>query len=130
MSRHVHDPNCVFCKIILREIPSATVLETEDAVAFLDIHPVNCGHVLLVPKMHHASLTDLPEPICQGKSFFRWRSPIFSQLGPIPRILPCAAYAEPMGCCQDLFSQPGRDYWQGHLVSGERIGLDLESHSC
>ena len=63
MSSQAHDPNCVFCKIIRREIPSATVLETDDAVAFLDIHPVNLGHVLLVPKPHHANLTDLPEPL-------------------------------------------------------------------
>ena len=51
-----HDPHCIFCKIVRGEIPSAMVLETDDAVAFLDIHPVNQGHVLLVPKAHHADL--------------------------------------------------------------------------
>jgi histidine triad (HIT) family protein len=56
-----HEPSCVFCKIVRGEIPSAKVLETDDAVAFLDIHPVNRGHVLLVPKVHHAHLIDLPE---------------------------------------------------------------------
>jgi hypothetical protein len=35
----LHDPACVFCKIIKGEIPSARVLETESAVAFLDIQP-------------------------------------------------------------------------------------------
>ena len=63
MSRHPHAPDCLFCKIVRGEIPSATVLETDAAVAFLDIHPVNRGHVLLVPRAHHATLTDLPEPI-------------------------------------------------------------------
>ena len=48
--------DCLFCKIVRGEIPSATVLETDDAVAFLDINPVNPGHVLLVPKAHHAQL--------------------------------------------------------------------------
>ena len=48
-----------FCKITRGEIPSSTILQTDDAVAFLDIHPVNKGHVLLVPKTHHASLTEL-----------------------------------------------------------------------
>jgi histidine triad (HIT) family protein len=61
VSSHPHAPNCIFCKIVQRVIPSATVLETDDAVAFLDIHPVNKGHVLLVPKAHHADLTELPE---------------------------------------------------------------------
>ena len=58
-----HDPDCLFCKIVRGEIPSATVLETDEAVAFLDIHPVNLGHVLLVPKAHHAHLADLPEAL-------------------------------------------------------------------
>ena len=63
MSRHPHEPSCLFCKIVRGEIPSAKVLETDDAVAFLDIHPVNRGHVLLVPRAHHAHLIDLPEPL-------------------------------------------------------------------
>ncbi|WP_435022023.1 HIT family protein [Tundrisphaera sp. TA3] len=55
------DPDCLFCRIIAGQIPSAQILETDWAVAFLDIHPVNPGHVLLVPKVHHATLADLPE---------------------------------------------------------------------
>jgi histidine triad (HIT) family protein len=39
------------------------VLETDEAIAFLDIHPVNLGHVLIVPKEHHADLTELSEPL-------------------------------------------------------------------
>lgn len=61
MSQHAYDPHCPFCRIVRGEIPSSKVLETEDAVAFLDINPVNPGHVLLVPKSHHANLTELPE---------------------------------------------------------------------
>jgi histidine triad (HIT) family protein len=56
-------PSCLFCKIIRGEIPAAKVLETDAAVAFLDIHPVILGHVLLVPKHHHADLTELPEAL-------------------------------------------------------------------
>lgn len=55
------DPDCLFCKIIAGEIPSARILETEAAVAFLDISPVNPGHVLLVPREHHATLADLAD---------------------------------------------------------------------
>ena len=55
------DPHCVFCKIIRGEIPASKVLETNLAVAFLDINPVNPGHVLLVPRAHHATLVDLPD---------------------------------------------------------------------
>jgi histidine triad (HIT) family protein len=58
-----YDPSCIFCKITRGEIPSAKVLETDQAVAFLDIHPVNPGHVLLMPKAHHAQLAELPEDL-------------------------------------------------------------------
>ncbi len=61
MSTHTHDPSCIFCKIARGEIPSARVLETEDAIAFLDINPVNRGHLLLVPRPHHTDLTTLPD---------------------------------------------------------------------
>lgn len=65
MSHHPHprDPHCIFCKIIHGEIPSSPVLETDDAVAFLDIHPVVKGHILLVPKAHHANLAELPDDL-------------------------------------------------------------------
>ncbi len=63
MSQHPHDPDCLFCKIVRGEISSAIVLESDEAVAFLDIRPVNKGHVLLVPKAHHAHLGELPDSI-------------------------------------------------------------------
>jgi histidine triad (HIT) family protein len=58
-----HDPHCVFCKIVHGEIPSARLLETDLAVAFLDIQPLNPGHTLLVPRSHHALLSDLPDEL-------------------------------------------------------------------
>ncbi len=44
--------DCIFCKIMRGEIPSHTIWEDGDFFAFLDIHPVNPGHVLLIPKRH------------------------------------------------------------------------------
>jgi histidine triad (HIT) family protein len=58
-----HEPSCIFCKIARGEIPSARVMETSDAVVFMDINPVNPGHILLVPKSHHATLADLPDEL-------------------------------------------------------------------
>jgi histidine triad (HIT) family protein len=51
---------CIFCKIISREIPSAIVFEDEVSLGFLDITPLFPGHVLLAPKAHVQTLTDLP----------------------------------------------------------------------
>lgn len=55
------DPSCIFCKIARGEVPSARVLETEQALAFLDINPVNLGHTLLIPRNHHANLAEQPD---------------------------------------------------------------------
>jgi histidine triad (HIT) family protein len=53
----------VFCKIVVGQIPSARVLETDMAVAFLDINPLNPGHCLIVPRAHHTQLSDLPDEL-------------------------------------------------------------------
>ncbi len=53
--------NCLFCKIISGEIPSAKVYEDETVLAFLDLHPVNIGHTLIVPKVHATNLYDTPD---------------------------------------------------------------------
>jgi histidine triad (HIT) family protein len=58
-----HDPHCIFCKIVSGQIPSARVLETDQIVAFLDIHPVNPGHTLIVPRAHFGHLGELPEAL-------------------------------------------------------------------
>lgn len=51
--------DCIFCKIIAGEIPSAQVYQDELVTAFRDIHPVAPTHVLLIPKQHIASVNDL-----------------------------------------------------------------------
>lgn len=53
--------DCVFCKIVKGEIPSAKLYEDDEVLAFLDIAPVNKGHALVIPKKHYENLYDLPE---------------------------------------------------------------------
>ena len=48
--------NCLFCKIIRGEIPSAKVYEDDQVYAFRDINPQAPVHVLVIPKVHAASL--------------------------------------------------------------------------
>ncbi len=52
--------SCTFCSIVAGEVPAYLVLEDTLAVAFLDTRPLFPGHVLLVPRGHHETLTDLP----------------------------------------------------------------------
>jgi histidine triad (HIT) family protein len=50
--------DCIFCKIVKKEIPSTAVYENEFVYAFRDIHPQAKHHILLVPKQHVASVMD------------------------------------------------------------------------
>jgi histidine triad (HIT) family protein len=51
--------DCLFCKIIKRDIPGSIVYEDDRVLAFNDINPQAPTHVLLIPKRHIASLNDL-----------------------------------------------------------------------
>ena len=51
--------DCLFCKIIAKEIPSKTVYEDDQAVAFEDINPQAPTHILVLPRKHIAGLNDL-----------------------------------------------------------------------
>ncbi len=51
--------DCLFCKIINNEVPSKTLYEDDFVKVFLDIHPDNPGHTLIIPKKHILDLNDL-----------------------------------------------------------------------
>jgi histidine triad (HIT) family protein len=51
--------NCLFCKIAGGQIPSKIVYQDEDVVAFEDINPQAPHHILLIPRRHIASMSDL-----------------------------------------------------------------------
>ena len=49
---------CIFCKIIQKEIPAEIIYEDKDLLAFRDIHPLAPVHVLIIPKRHIESVND------------------------------------------------------------------------
>jgi histidine triad (HIT) family protein len=51
---------CVFCSIVQGETPAYVVLADDAVAAFLDVRPLFPGHVLVVPRLHIETLTDLP----------------------------------------------------------------------
>lgn len=53
--------DCIFCQIVKGEAPSWKVYETDSAYAFLDIHPVNAYHTLVIPKRHYKDIFEIPE---------------------------------------------------------------------
>ncbi len=53
--------DCIFCKIVSGEIPSVKVYEDDSAIAFMDINPLNDGHVLIIPKAHAATINEITQ---------------------------------------------------------------------
>ena len=110
--------NCIFCKIIAGEIPSSKVYEDEKMLVFRDIEPKAKVHLLAVPKVHFACLSELDE----GKSAIL--SYIFNK---IPQI------AKENGCegGYRLIINQGEDGGQTvhhlhiHILGGEKLPVDI-----
>jgi histidine triad (HIT) family protein len=52
--------NCIFCKIVNKEIPAEIVYENENFIAFLDINPRSAGHTQVIPKKHYRWVWEIP----------------------------------------------------------------------
>ena len=59
---------CTFCEILASRKPSSVVWQDELCTAFMDIQPVNPGHVLVIPNQHASHLADL-DPDCGSRLF-------------------------------------------------------------
>ncbi len=57
------DSNCIFCKIVVGEIPCVKLYEDELTMAFMDINPGNEGHVLVIPKEHWEDVHAIPSDL-------------------------------------------------------------------
>ena len=53
--------DCIFCRIAAGEIPSDTLYQDDEVIAFRDVHPIASTHVLVIPRRHIPSLTELSE---------------------------------------------------------------------
>lgn len=61
--------DCLFCKIIVKEMTAQIVYEDAHALGFLDIHPRAPGHTMIVPRIHAENILDLPDYVL--KPLFR-----------------------------------------------------------
>ena len=57
--------DCIFCKIITKEIHSKILYEDDDSISFLDAFPVAKGHTLVIPKKHFAKIQNMPPDLNQ-----------------------------------------------------------------
>ena len=74
--------DCIFCKIIAKEIGSSVVFEDDRVLAIHDIKPLAPVHVLIMPKQHLASLEDIDESHIELLGYMQYRArEIARQLG-------------------------------------------------
>ena len=59
----VNDLDCIFCKIVSKEIPAKLLVETDLCIGFLDAFPLTKGHALIIPKNHYEKIQDLPADV-------------------------------------------------------------------
>jgi histidine triad (HIT) family protein len=78
-------PDCIFCKIASGEIPADVVAEDSNTITFLDASPVFPGHLLIVPREHYETLSDLPDHLL---------APVFGQARRATRAVVTALGAE------------------------------------
>lgn len=53
-------PGCIFCELVHGGAEVSLCYEDRESIAFMDIQPVNVGHLLVVPRVHYDSLDDIP----------------------------------------------------------------------
>ena len=58
--------DCIFCKIVRKEIPGKVLWEDENYIAFLDIFPNNFGQTLVIPKLHEDYVFNLDDEVYKG----------------------------------------------------------------
>jgi histidine triad (HIT) family protein len=63
------DPNCIFCKVVDKQIPANYVLEDKDYVAIRDINPQAPTHVLVMPTHHVRNISEFEDATALGKLF-------------------------------------------------------------
>jgi histidine triad (HIT) family protein len=106
-------PDCIFCKIVRREIPANEVKRSADAVAFRDLNPQAPQHVLVIPTTHVAAVRDAAGAVVART--FAFAAEVARDLG-----LDAGGYR--------LVTNTGPDAGQSvdhlhiHLLGGRRLG--------
>ena len=59
--------DCLFCRIVGGKIPAKLLAETDDCIAFRDIDPQAPVHVLVIPRVHVATLDEVDDPMLLGR---------------------------------------------------------------
>jgi histidine triad (HIT) family protein len=100
------DFNCIFCAIVAGRAPAALIYENADAMAFLDIHPIAEGHILVIPKKHCRNLFDFDDASGQA---------IMHTARVVARAMRIALNADGMNLFQSSERAGGQDVFHFHF---------------
>ncbi len=111
--------DCIFCKILRGEIPSAQIYADDHVVAFLDIAPAAKGHTLVIPRPHYETMFDMPAELVQ---------PVFAATQRVGRALMAGLGAEGVNVAQNNFAASGQMVFHVHWhviprFTGDGLGL-------
>lgn len=111
--------DCIFCKIINKEIPSTIVYEDEKIIAFKDINPVAPVHVLVISKKHITSLIELED---EDKNII---GDIYLVINKIAKELGIAekGFRVIVNCGEDGGQEVKHLHF--HLIGGEKLGTKI-----
>ncbi|MCL1630696.1 HIT family protein [Sporolactobacillus sp. CPB3-1] len=107
--------DCIFCKIINGEIPSAKVYEDNDVFAFLDLSQVTKGHTLIIPKVHQKDIFHLDPKIAEK---------LFSKVPLIAKAIQNAFHPVGMNLLNNNSELAGQSVFHYHLHLIPRYGKD------
>lgn len=108
--------DCLFCKIIAGDIPSTKVYEDDLCYAFRDINPQAPTHILVVPKMHLASVNEITEENAPVVAH------IFTVIPKLAADLP-GGYRVVSNCGPDAGQTVGHLHF--HILGGKELATDM-----
>lgn len=97
---------CIFCKIINGEIPSAKLYEDEQVLAFLDITQTTPGHALIIPKKHVRNVLEMDQETA---------SQLFAQVPKVARAIKNATNAPAMNIINNNEELAGQSVFHAHI---------------
>ena len=111
--------DCIFCKIVNKEISSEIVYEDEEILAFKDIHPAAPIHILVIPKKHIASVVEIDpaDEILIGKIYTAINK-IAEQQGVAEK-----GFRVIVNCGKDGGQEVGHLHF--HLLAGKKLGAKI-----
>lgn len=124
--------DCLFCKIISGDIPSYKVYEDDLVLAFLDIHPVNPGHTLVIPKEHASDIHENSIDVARALMDVAHKiSPLIAKAVGAPAhnlTFNCGAASGQAVFHTHLhiiprFEDDGHRMWQGRKDAGDLLGI-------